>query len=78
MTVETLKNLNPIQYELVSRPGKTEYGFLAEEMELILPNLVNENKGTKSINYIGLIPLLIEALIEQQNQIESLKYSHLK
>ena len=38
----------------------------------------SENKGTKSINYIGLIPLLIEALIEQQNQIERLKKVHLK
>jgi hypothetical protein len=37
-----------------------------------------KNKGTKSINYIGLIPLLIEALIEQQNQIERLKKAHLK
>ena len=78
MTLDTLKKLNPIQYELISRPGKTEYGFLAEEMELIFPNLVSENKGTKSINYIGLIPLLIEALIEQQNQIERLRKVHLK
>ena len=47
-------------------------------MELIFPNLVNENKVTKSINYIGLIPVLIEALLEQQDQIENLKNSLLK
>ena len=78
LTTDRLLNLNPVQYELINRPGKTEYGFLAEEMELIFPNLVNENKGTKSVNYMGLIPLLINALKEQQNQIESLKSSLFK
>jgi len=49
-------------------------GVLAQEIEKIMPELVNEsNDGIKSVNYNGLIGLLIEVVKEQQNQINELK-----
>lgn len=47
-----------------------QIGLLAQEIENLLPELVKENpEGMKSINYSGLIPFLIEAIKEQQQQI---------
>ena len=50
----------------------TKHGLIAQEVEKILPNLVHTNK-TKSVSYIEIIPILIEAIKEQQNQINDLK-----
>lgn len=63
--------------------GKTSFGFVAQELEKVLPTLINEvsvdgntmNGGTKEtvkgINYTEMIPLLVQALKEQQAQINS-------
>jgi hypothetical protein len=49
------------------------FGLIAQEIELIYPHLVNTNsKGEKSVNYIAIIPLLIEAVKEQQTEIDNL------
>lgn len=51
-----------------------QYGFIAQELEQILPELVNtDSNGHKSVNYDGMIPVLLEALKEQQHTIEKLK-----
>ncbi len=52
----------------------TEYGLIAQEVEKIVPEaVVTLYDSTKAINYTSLIPVLIEAIKEQQIQIESLK-----
>ena len=46
--------------------------MIAQEVEKIYPELVVEDtEGYKSINYDGLVPVLIEALKAQQKQIEA-------
>lgn len=41
-------------------------GFIAQEVEAVLPQLVSENDdGIKSVNYLGVIPLLVNALKDQ-------------
>ncbi len=51
-----------------------EIGFLAQEMQEVFPELVVEGKeGILSINYIGLIPVIIEALKEQKLTIDEQK-----
>lgn len=48
-----------------------QYGFIAQEVEKVLPELVhNESDGFKSLNYNGMIPVLVEAIKEQQKQIQ--------
>ena len=47
-------------------------GVIAQELEVIFPELVNNDGEYKSVNYTGLIPLLIEAIKEQQKQIDLL------
>jgi hypothetical protein len=40
----------------------------------VLPELVKEGENGKlGVNYSGLIPVLLEALKEQRNEIETLK-----
>ena len=46
-------------------------GVIAQEVEKVLPELVTDN-GTKTVNYNGLIGLLIETVKEQQKQIDTL------
>ena len=42
---------------------KKSYGVLAQELEIIMPELVSTNpNGTKSVSYIPLIALLIDAV----------------
>lgn len=52
---------------------KQHYGLIAQELQTVMPDLVYENAdGLLSVNYIELIPVLIQAVKEQQQQIEVL------
>ena len=54
--------------------GVGQVGVLAQELEQVLPELVNTGSdGYKAVNYAQLTPVLIEAIKEQQQQIEALK-----
>ena len=53
---------------------KTHYGLIAQELQEIFPELVYENSnGLLNVNYIEIIPILIEAIKEQQEEIDNLK-----
>ena len=44
---------------------KQKIGVLAQDIEKVFPELVSESNGVKSVNYQGLVPVLINALKEQ-------------
>ena len=48
-------------------------GFIAQEIEPVIQELVftNEEDGMKSVNYDGVVPVLVNAIKEQQVQIEN-------
>ena len=51
-----------------------DVGVIAQEIEAILPEAVTtRDSGYKAVNYEKIVPLLIEAIKEQQNQINELK-----
>lgn len=51
-----------------------EYGFIAQEVRDILPDLVVEDEqGYLAVNYIGVIPLLVEAYKNLQVKVEDLE-----
>ena len=72
-------------YPYMNLPEGTQYGLIADETENVLPGLVKEiinpehrdENGNvlspqiryKGINYVGLIPLLLGAIQEQQSKI---------
>lgn len=53
--------------------GSRHYGVIAQEVEKVLPELVTlGNNGMKKVAYIELIPVLVEAVKEQQQIITDL------
>ncbi len=54
---------------------KRNVGFIAQEVEKIIPEIVikDDSLGGYSMSYSGVIPYLVEALKEQQKQIETLQ-----
>ena len=81
------KNLQPIHHALErimqlqgynyywkdeSQDSSLQSGVIAQEVQKIFPELVHaDNKGYLSVNYVGLIPVLIESIKEQQKQIDT-------
>jgi hypothetical protein len=54
---------------------KTELGFIAQEVEKVLPEVVIKDKTAeeyRSVKYDKVVALLVEAIKEQQKQIDSL------
>lgn len=51
---------------------KTSYGVIAQELAQVLPDLVNPGE-IKSVNYNGLIGVLIEAVKELSQEVQELK-----
>jgi hypothetical protein len=50
---------------------KRHTGVIAQEVEAVLPEVISEdNQGIKNVAYGNMVGLLIEAIKEQQNQIE--------
>ena len=57
-----------------SRDEGLQTGFIAQEIEAIMPELVTTaSDGTKSVNYIGVIPYLSEAIKELKKENEELR-----
>lgn len=72
---------NEIDRKEAEEASRKRIGFLAQDVEKVLPELVKTDEdGVKSIDYIGFIPLLVESINEmrltiqeQQNEIEMLQ-----
>lgn len=51
-----------------------EYGFLAQEIKEVFPSLVHTvDSGMLAVDYVGMIPILLEAIKEQNTQISQLQ-----
>ncbi len=76
-SLEKITQLQGISFTMKdSTAHDTEYGFSAQEVQKIYPDLVhkaNDEDGTLSMNYTGLIAPLVEAIKEQQKEIEALR-----
>jgi hypothetical protein len=80
-SLDKILNLNGVSYEWkideykgMGFPEGRHYGVVAQEIEKVLPEAVNTSPdGSKAVAYAEIIPVLIEAIKEQQKQIEELK-----
>lgn len=64
--------------EKMNLPSERQYGFLAQNLETVFPELIKLNPAKKeqplefkAVNYLGMIPVLTEAMQEQQKQLEA-------
>ena len=70
--LEKVLDLRPKKYNFITS-DKTRYGLIAQELEPILPELVNNRHETKSVNYIDLVPFLIGSIQQLKQEIEWLR-----
>ena len=70
----TLNKLLQIDGKSYEMKGKKKIGVLAQEIQKLFPELVGaDDENRLTVNYQGLVPVLINALKEQQNEIVRLK-----
>jgi len=76
-SLDKVMSLRPVSYEFKNEKdagGTTHIGLLAQELEQIFPQVVSTNKdGLKGVSYANLTPILVQAIQEQQEQIDALK-----
>lgn len=51
----------------------THYGFIAQDVQKVLPELVYERDGNLSVNYVEMIPLLLMEIQRLSAEVEDLK-----
>ena len=79
--LSVIQKLNPVSYQKKQTIESDNYsinenGFIAQELQKVLPMLVHESTDKEkllSINYSAIIPILTKGIQEQQAQIEELK-----
>jgi len=74
--LQELMKLQPRKYKMKAS-GKKQIGFIAQEIETILPELVFGEEGAKSLSYGQLTAVITRAVQQQQIQIEQLKAENL-
>ncbi|CAN5662171.1 hypothetical protein BH11BAC5_BH11BAC5_24080 [soil metagenome] len=68
--------MRPVSFNWKTTPGSNnKVGLIAQEVKAIVPEVVSgdETKETLGLNYAELVPVLINAVKEQQKEIEALK-----
>lgn len=75
---DTLSSQSPVPIEIINKikaeKKRKKAGFIAQELEEVFPEAVYTlANGKKAIAYSEIIPLLVEAIKEQQNEIDELK-----
>ena len=69
-----LQRIQPYTYFWKEGDDQLQMGVMAQEVEKVYPDLISTRKdGYKTVNYTGLIPPVLNALQEQQQQIEALQ-----
>ena len=73
--IEKVKGINGVTFnrnDIEGNPRQT--GVIAQEVETVLPEVVEtDEKGIKTVSYGNMVGLLIEAIKEQQDEIERLR-----
>ena len=75
-TLSRLLLIDGKSYTMKANESISKIGLLAQEVQAAFPELVktaNNSEGTLSVNYQGMIPVLLNAIKEQQAQIKELK-----
>jgi hypothetical protein len=76
--LESVNSLRPVSYLTLDQQStdKKSYGFIAQELNELFPNVVNEPKDNNefySIKYVSMIPLLVKSIQELTATIEFMR-----
>ena len=74
MNGDIVSSLVPKSFELKNNPTQKRYGFIAQDVQKIAPELVHENENEMlSINYIDIIAHLVHHIQKQDERISELE-----
>ena len=79
--LKDILNLRGVEFDWKEkRDGKHDIGFIAQEVQEVIPEVINEipdlkyeNNKYLGVDYSKIVPILVESMKEQQKQIDSLK-----
>jgi len=71
--VDTIKKLRGVNFTW-TKDNSQDFGFIAQEVKNVVPEVVHtDSDGTSGVDYSRLTSILVEAVKEQQQQIDELK-----
>jgi len=70
--LDKVMQINGVEFDW-KETKEPSVGVIAQDIEEIMPEVVKISGDIKTVNYNGLVGVLIEAIKEQQHQIEELK-----
>lgn len=80
--IEQVNALRPVQFKFISEKEMAEeagtncparFGFIAQEVQIIAPELVGEMESKLTLDQVGIIPILVKAVQELSEQIYDLQ-----
>ena len=71
--LHAVSQLQPKSYEFIVNPNQQRFGVIAQELEQVLPTLVNTTNGSNSVNYVEIIPFLIGSIQHLKQAVECLQ-----
>jgi hypothetical protein len=80
-SLDAILNLRGVSFTWISDPGMgRRVGFIAQEVEKVIPELVftNPADGYKGVNYSEMSAVIVEAMKDQQKQIEAAKQENIQ
>jgi hypothetical protein len=75
-SLEAMLRLNPVSFSMKDNPRQREYGFIAQEVEPLFPELVvtgSDASKTLSLNYPGFIAPMVKAMQELKADNDDLR-----
>jgi len=71
--LDTVKALKGVKFDWINKNVKDDIGFIAEEVETLLPTLIDKDKDglTQGLDYGKITALLVEAIKELAQKIDS-------
>jgi hypothetical protein len=76
--LKEVMQLNPVRYNWKEDPnGNNKIGLLAQDVRAVIPEVVSgdEQKENLGLNYAELVPVLVNAIKEQEQQIDAIEKS---
>jgi len=80
--IEQVNALRPVQFKFISEKERADetgadcparFGFIAQEVQIIAPELVGEMESKLTLDQVGIIPILVKAVQELSEQIYDLQ-----
>jgi len=67
---DMLNDLRVVEFEYINSNKGKHYGFIAQEVEEIYPDLIVQSNNYKTINYIEFIPLIIAKVNKLEKKVK--------